>query len=321
MTIVLLILCGAVTWAAMLVVLPVLRRTNVMDIPSLRSSHSVPVPRGGGLACVMGVGLTACVMHQLELTIIAVPLLMGALGLADDIRSLGPIVRLSTQALASGVASLIAYRDFGAPMWLAVVGGLFVVSYLNAFNFMDGVNGISALNGCVCGAWFMVLGMQHGVPAVHYGGAAVFGASAGFLPWNVPVARVFLGDAGSYFFGALIAMLAVISAARHIEPVSILAPLVIYLADTGCTLVLRARRGRGLMSAHREHAYQRLADHVGHAQSSLVTVLASGTCILIARSPLPSMWQYSGLLLVALVYLRAPSFPALEAAARAKVPT
>ncbi len=129
---------------------------------------------------------------------------------------------------------------------------------VNVVNFMDGINGITALTMLVWGATALLVGAVHGGPELAVIGAATAGAALGFLPWNAPHARLFLGDVGSYLFGALAAG-GVLLAATGQAPVSlILAPLMIFGADTAVTLVKRAIRRAPLTVAHREHTYQRL---------------------------------------------------------------
>nr|MDT0665727.1 hypothetical protein [Micromonospora sp. DSM 115978] len=141
----------------------------------------------------------------------------------------------------------------------ALVGPFWVAAFVNAFNFMDGVNGISAVQAMVAAVAYAVLGALHDVAALTTAGAVIAGAAAGFAPFNMPRARIFLGDVGSYSFGAALAVLAMITLLAGIAPEAALAPLVVYLADTGTTLLRRVRAGETWHKPHRSHVYQQLA--------------------------------------------------------------
>ena len=131
---------------------------------------------------------------------------------------------------------------------------------MNAFNFMDGVNGISGAHALIAGVVYALLGWwQHDgflVPA----GAAVAAGALAFLPWNAGQARVFLGDAGSYALGAALAVLAAYALVRGVPVEAVLGPLALYLADTAWTLQRRIRAGERWLEPHRTHIYQRWCD-------------------------------------------------------------
>jgi len=267
-------------------VIVLLRRRQLLDVPNQRSSHAVPTPRGGGLAVMLAVVVAVSVGGQPGAWRVLLPaLLLGAVGFADDIRSLSARVRLAAQvaiglllslwvALGVGTAGLAA----GLFVAVCVVG---IAGYVNAFNFMDGVNGISALNAAVGGAWFVWLGHQHDSRTLLVLGAALAGAALGFLPWNAS-SRVFLGDVGSYGFGALLAGAAVLALAEGIPAALCVAPLLVYLADTAWVIIRRARAGQPITEAHREHVYQRLvALGWSHLASAASTALLSGAAALV----------------------------------------
>lgn len=251
------------TTCAAPVVRTCLVRLDVLDQPNHRSSHSVAVPRGGGVACAAGtwVGLTAYARRtgdRAALRVLGPSATLFVVGLADDVFSLPAWARLLFQGLvgsAVAVPTTPAGRMSAAANFIAVV---------NAVNFMDGINGISALTAL---AW----GSHAALGQVAYSpGAAVAGAAAGFLPWNAPHARLFLGDSGSYLIGALMATSFTDPLWRD-RRLDLVIPLAPYAADAISTLVRRAAAGRNLLEAHREHAYQRLVHDCGfsHAQVAL----------------------------------------------------
>lgn len=284
-----------------------LLRRGVLDVPNHRSSHVVPVPRGGGLACVVGAlaGLgTASVFHQqVPWVAIAGALVLAGVGYADDRGALAPVPRLGAQI---AVGAMIGSAAGGVGAILA--GAVCVPVVVNAVNFMDGINGITSLNMAAWGAVAMAVGYVQGADAVVVIGAVTAGAAIGFLPWNAPIARLFLGDVGSYFFGALVAIGVVTGAGVSTSAILLVAPLTIYLADTGVSLVRRALRGESLLTAHREHVYQRLVDeaHLSHLTVAVTTATLS---VLTAAVWVPhSMALGTALtLLLVIVYLASPA--------------
>lgn len=276
----------AVSVVATGVVIVLLRRRELFDVPNDRSSHAVPTPRGGGLAVMLAVVVAASVGGEPGDWRVVVPaLLLAGVGFADDLRSLSSRVRLAAQLVLGLLLSLWAALGVGTAtlpgavfVAVCVVG---IAGYVNAFNFMDGVNGISALNAAVGGAWFVWLGHQHDSRTLVVLGASVAGAALGFLPWNA-TSRVFLGDVGSYGLGALLAGSAVLAWAEGIPPVLCIAPLLVYVADTGWVIIRRAHAGEPLTEAHREHVYQRLvALGLPHLASAAFTALLGGAVVVV----------------------------------------
>ena len=260
-----------------------------VDRPRARGMHDAPTPTAGGLAILGGtaaalfVGLPAIRASagaDLAFTAaFAVALAHGLLGALDDVIDFGAKAKLLVQlalALAfAAVAHPVRIALTGALgldlPWLVGVAGvaLWMIVTVNAVNFMDGSNGL------VTGALAIVLGglglrtLDAGdaaLPTILLGGAA---ACLGFLPWNYPRARLFQGDAGALFLGALVAALAVDAAG----PGRIAGPLNLFtvpialtpiLTDVLLTLLARARRRASLFDAHKDHLYQRwLAAHGG----------------------------------------------------------
>lgn len=301
-----LVVAALVTALSVATLLPVLRRLSIVDVPNERSSHARPTPRAGGLAVVLGIGAAAlvstAVASPLSWPLLVVALCLAGVGLLDDLRSLRSGPRLGLQFVAAVVLVLwasSAHGSAGVPgVAFATLGTIGVVGYVNAFNFMDGVNGISALNAAVAGGWFAWLGERHDIVGVVPVALALSGAALGFLPWNAPRARVFLGDVGSYGVGALIAGLALVCWAAGASWLLCVAPLVVYGADTATVLVKRALGRRPLMQAHREHVYQRLVDAGwSHGASAGLTAVLSALMALLAAA-----WHQSAPVLVAAGY-------------------
>ncbi len=259
---------------------------QVLDLPNDRSSHTVPTPRGGGIAIVatFGFGLTALWYAGVASTALALATLVGGgivavAGFIDDHRPMPARYRLSMHMAAIVVAIWILGApqvvDFGAgPVALGALGFactvFYMVWFLNLFNFMDGTDGIASMQAlfmCLAGAAMIAMAEQ-GVDAGATPLLLLAGATTGFLFWNWPPAKVFMGDVGSGFLGAVLGLLAVETIVHG--PLTIWAWLVLgsaFVADTTVTLARRALRREPLAEAHRSHAYQRLSRSFGGHRS------------------------------------------------------
>ena len=264
----------------------------VLDVPNERSLHSVPTPRGGGLAIVVVVGLAhaACVARGL-LPLASgsawggAALLLAALGWADDRRPLPARGRLLVQ-LAIAFVALTVMSDTAQPgalgQALAVaLGGFAFVWFVNLYNFMDGADGLAGTQATVAAGalgLFAALDGDAGVAAV---GLALAGASAGFLCWNRAPARIFLGDVGSYFLGGYLGLLACHLLARGDAIWHWLILLSPFITDASLTLARRMLAGERWWAAHRTHAYQRLVtagwSHARLARAFLALCLVLAT--------------------------------------------
>lgn len=257
-----------VTYATVPRVRTFLLNQRIVDVPNHRSSHSGAVARGGGLACAVGAaaGLASVRMgpdmpRRLILAVGAVT----AVGLSDDILGNVPVpLRLVTQ--------LISSTCWAPSVTTAVLGMIPASGLINVVNFMDGVNGITGMTGIVWGLSTAITGNQLGDPALEAIGAVTAGAGAGFLPWNLREAHIFLGDVGSYFFGALMAASILRVSDRPRTAWRVAAPLLPYGLDAAQAVARRLVRGENIGEAHREHAYQRIVDHWGatHTQVALI---------------------------------------------------
>ncbi|WP_131105987.1 lipopolysaccharide biosynthesis protein [Ornithinimicrobium sufpigmenti] len=247
-----------------------LHRWQVIDHPSHRSSHVQPTLRGGGLAVLGGVLGCSTAAHSLgaEMPLVALVgvLALTMLGLAADTTDIGPLVRFVAQAFAgAALGSLIGdYRT-------ALLGAIAMPVLVNAVNFMDGINGITALT---MSAWAVIVLFAGSTSAAVILAALTLGGALGFLPWNLPRARMFLGDSGSYLFGGFVTLALMHEQAGGGYPLVVIAAMVPYLFDTGLTLVRRAARGERLTEAHREHFYQRLSRRPGWGHIPVAALFA-----------------------------------------------
>ena len=304
-------------------------RRRIVDVPNERSSHVVPTPRGGGLsiavAATVAIAIGADVPATGRVALAAAPLAYGLLGFADDLQPVTAERRLGMQLLLSLGTSVLILDDLTGPllwqMFFAVAVVIWVVGYVNAFNFMDGLNGIASGTAIISGATWSTIGRWHDVGSLHVAGAVLVLATASFVPMNFPRSRIFLGDVGSYFLGSWCAVCVVLGVRAGIPPVSMVAPMLAIGGDATWTILRRARRGEQLMVAHRDHVYQRLVRHGWpHAASTLavltVGVLGSLVGLAVVESDVGARSVAALLLLGILVcYL---SLPALQRAAAAR---
>ena len=252
----------AVTFVSAPFVRRFMLRQGIVDVPNHRSSHSVPTPRGGGLACLTGVAVALVVgqlfSHRVPWVLIVGAVILAAVGFADDHGGLSATPRLAAQVAVGG---LMGYSVGGG--WWFLVAILVVPISVNGINFMDGINGITSLSVGAWGLTALVVGFAHNIGGLEVIGAVVAGATLGFLPWNAPVAKLFLGDVGSYLLGGLVSAGILLGAAQGAPIPLLVAPLLLYLVDTSTVLVKRLFRGQSLFEAHREHVYQRLTSEGG----------------------------------------------------------
>jgi Fuc2NAc and GlcNAc transferase len=279
---------GVVAFAATLVLTPLFRRGarrfGFLDRPAERSSHTGVVPRAGGTAVVVAVGLALALAPSLwwgrpaAAALLAGALVLAAVGLCDDRVGLSPAVRLVCQvAVAVGFVSVAGALDrVPLPHPLDVTLGpagpafsvLWIVAVINFYNFMDGIDGLASLQAVVTGAGIAVAAFD---PFASFLGAALAGGAAAFLLFNWSPASIFLGDVGSGVVGFALAALPFLAVpeSRASTLSFVAASLWLFLADATWTLVRRMARGERPHQAHREHLYQRLVSTGwGHSRVS-----------------------------------------------------
>ncbi len=253
-----------------------LTRWKILDMPNQRSSHQTPVVRGGGLAISIVI-LSYFFFDSWHIKnpslIVAFSSLM-LLSLIDDIRGLSSKLKLLAHALiillfvlsldqmnSQSNSSVLA--DLGVPqVILYLLGFMWILGFTNIFNFMDGINGLAASQSIVTGLGGVLICSFAGIfdDALLCLSLVVAGATLGFLPFNFPHARMFLGDVGSIPLGFCLGFLALVIPLTF--GLKLLLPLLLlqsnFLLDSSITLIRRFWRGDSILEAHREHFYQKL---------------------------------------------------------------
>lgn len=315
---------GISALAAFALLFPVrglLRRLGVVDKPNARSSHSVPTVRGAGVGIVATIAAAMALFgirysggsgdsifvdghsgragesllvegySSMQMSVLlGALLLLAVISFLDDLRGLKAGLRLAVQLACAVVAVSVLLANNVQPITitailLGLVAVVWVAGYTNAFNFMDGINGIAATQAIVTGAGTALIATRLGLgvsTAPVLIALAIAGAALGFLPHNFPRARVFMGDVSSATLGFLLAVLAFwiarLTSWWALFWIGLLHAN--FVLDTGVTLVRRARRGDRLSEAHREHFYQRLVR--AGASHTKVTLIETGLQVLVA---------------------------------------
>ncbi len=256
------VLTGATAWYA--------RRQGMLDIPGERHSHTVATPRGGGLGIVLALLLSSWFFPFDSAlpgfwTYCLLPgfVALAVVGFLDDRYSLSIIPRLLVQLAASLV--LLGYAQLSgweAGIWLWIAAALFIVWMTNLYNFMDGSNGMAAMQAVFAGTSLALLFYRSGDSSVAQLAAALAAASLGFLPWNLGRARVFMGDTGSVSLGFMIAGLMFYGVIQQDFSIAVaVSVMLVFLCDSSLTLLARVIRGERWYTPHKQHIYQRLIAH------------------------------------------------------------
>jgi Fuc2NAc and GlcNAc transferase len=240
---------------------------GLMDLPGDRSSHQRPTPKGGGIGILFAFVIVS-LLNDIPSTLWLSAVLMSLTGLFDDLFELSKSRRL----LVHFICALIVLIAGGSgetldmhPLLGVVIGAFFIVGTANFFNFMDGINGIAGIMAIVGFGLLAIHGaMQGGLPAnVILLGLCIVCACIGFLPFNIPKARVFMGDAGSILIGFLFAAIVWRTNKALIDIISCAAFFFLIYADAATTFLIRYMDGDPILVAHRRHLYQVLVNEMG----------------------------------------------------------
>lgn len=273
-----LLFCAGLAFVSALVVRATID-ARVMDLPNARKAHDRPTPKGGGVGIVVAFMLGMAVLYGFaEFSRIADPYFRGVILAAfaiavvsflDDLRDWPFLVKLGAQLCAAltAIASGLYVSSVHVPFWgevpLGVLGAgatlVWIIFATNAMNFIDGLNGLAAGVTLIAALFLAYIAQSQAGWFVYFAAMVLAAGLIGFLPFNFPRARIFMGDVGSQFCGFMLAMLGV-AAARfgHVDMSLLLVPLLIHgvLFDVAFTLVRRVVNGDKITRPHRSHLYQ-----------------------------------------------------------------
>ena len=291
------------------VVIAVLVRTRfaalALDHPNQRSLHATPTPRLGGIGIIAGVAAAWCYSATPidSWLLVALALLIG-ISLLDDVKNVGVVARLFTHITSALLATTAVFQAYG--LWPALIATLATVWMINLYNFMDGSDGLAGGMTVIGFGSYGVAALAGGDFSFAMVNLSVATAAAGFLWFNFPPAKIFMGDIGAIPLGCLAAVFGIAGWSRGDWPpwfgVVVFSPFVI---DASFTLIKRLLRGAKIWQAHREHYYQRLVQSGwGHRKTAYVEYALMLLCSLLAlagmRQGQPA--QIAVLGIVALLY-------------------
>lgn len=278
-----------------------IERIRILDIPNERSSHGSPIPTSGGLAIVftffIGIVIIALVA---KITMInrlyfygfsLSALLIAFISFYDDVKHKSYLIKLLTQIVAIVVvlAVGIVIDKLQIPQvgelnlnWLRYpISFLWILGLTNAFNFMDGIDGLAGGVALIASLFFCVITFSQGSLLVYIMSYTIIAGTLGFLIYNLPPARIFMGDVGSTFLGFTFAVLAIVAARYdHSHTSFLVMPLLLFniIYDTAFTFFRRLLKGEKVVEAHRTHLYQ-LFQRLGYGHGT-VSLFHYGLCIL-----------------------------------------
>lgn len=291
-----------------------------LDIPNERSSHSAPTPRGGGLSIVLTflVGsyclMVSDLVPSMSFYLLFIPgSLIAFIGLVDDVWTVNPLARLFFHFSA---AILFIYYIDSMPVlpwfserivvgsWGYLLAALGLVWCINLNNFMDGIDGLASIEAiCVTGGAAFIIWLTKGETAFVDLLLLLAAATAGFLIWNWPPAKIFMGDAGSGFLGFIIGSFALMtSTAGGINLWSWIILYGVFVVDATVALTRRVLRGERFYQAHRSHAYQIMARKLKSHKKVTVGVLGINMLWLFPLSVISSMFPDYSLYCFAVAY-------------------
>ncbi len=243
---------------------------RLLDTPNSRSSHVVPTPRGGGIGIVLAF-LASGILFSRQYPLVLIGTLAGAIGFISDVSKLSSLSRLFLHGAVSMIFLLtcLSWQAFNPqqaiPLFIFLL--IYLVGSANIYNFMDGINGIAAITAMSAFGFLAYFSRSQGMGGT---GAPVLAvaivfSTLGFLPFNVPAARIFMGDVGSLFLGFIFAAMAVVLSKHLLDFLCVSSFLFTFYADEMVTMAIRLKNRENLFVAHRKHFYQVLANEFGIA--------------------------------------------------------
>lgn len=287
----------------------------MLDRPSDRSLHGRPIPRSGGIAIAGGVVCGGAVVGWISGVFVPLPwfgfslLTVASVAAMDDIHRLPVAYRLMAQILAAALlvpdftpgSLVLPGVEWQWPEWVAAaVVVLFAVWMINLYNFMDGIDGLAAGMAVVGFGAYSLFGWLGGYQTFALLNMAIATAAAGFLVFNFPPARIFMGDLGSSLLGLLAVVMALRGMHDGVFPAWVAALVFLpFIADATVTLIRRMLRGEKFWHAHKTHFYQRLVQSGwGHKKTVLLEYAVMLGCALtalgVAHAPVTVQWLALG---------------------------
>jgi UDP-GlcNAc:undecaprenyl-phosphate GlcNAc-1-phosphate transferase len=268
-----------------------IKRVRIMDIPNERSSHDVPVPKSGGIAIVAAfvVGLLALwffadktlFVEKFFPGFVCASLFVAAVSFYDDLYDCSPSIRLASQAVAAIVVMMLGLTisqvnmPWVGPVRLGLWGYgitfIWIVGLTNAYNFMDGINGLAGGTAVIACLFFSIICFTLGSNDTYLITYALAAGTLGFLVFNFPKGRLFMGNVGSMFLGFVFATLAIVAALHDPSHTSLFVmPLLLlhFIYDTFFTFIRRLIKGENVFAAHRSHLYQ-LFNRLGYSHTTV----------------------------------------------------
>ena len=298
-------LTGLLTWPVRALAI----RLGAMDTPNLeRKTQAEPVPYLGGVAIALGVTITTLAavyvggntsgenagqLKDLALTVLLPALILGAMGLFDDLRSLSPWPRLIAQSLVGTVVALVIVNSgttgtpFGTSTLNTAVSIFWIVGICNSINFFDNLDGAAAGAVAIAALGVFFIALDRGQELVSALSIVTVGATVGFLLWNKSPAKIYMGDAGALFLGIIISV-ATIRLNPGIEPIwkSLALPVILLgvpLLDTCVAIFTRLARGISPLTGGKDHLSHRLVRAgLTRPMAAIALWAASGVCALVA---------------------------------------
>jgi UDP-N-acetylmuramyl pentapeptide phosphotransferase/UDP-N-acetylglucosamine-1-phosphate transferase len=278
-------------------------RKQIVDVPNERSSHAAPTPRGGGMVFVSAALTFYAAAALFEKNNFRWSYLVGAILIAfvswlDDLFSIGTLVRFVVHAAAAVLIIFFegAWREIYLPYFGAVDFGAagailtfcWIVGLTNAYNFMDGVDGIAGTQAATAGIGWLIVGHLLGYDATAFYGGVIAFACMGFLPHNFQPAKIFMGDVGSAFLGYTFAVLPIlaknegVSGAGNVVFLPLIGVLLVwfFVFDASYTFVRRLLKKDKVWQAHREHLYQKMVVK-GYSHTVVTSIYAGFTLVLL----------------------------------------
>lgn len=273
-------------------------RHKVFDVPNqTHKTHLEPVPYLGGIAIVLGTVFTTYAaiiasnfdleMFLLASSILLPALLMSLIGLIDDIKQLKPWPRFLVQNVIAFISSwfLLITNTLGTPFGLPVldlaISMLWLVGITNSINFFDNIDGGASGTIAVSGLALAIIAFATGQSLIAAMSLVLAGATIGFLLWNKPPARIYMGDSGALFLGILIASLTVrLDSSQELGRLGLLIPVLILaipILDTSISVIKRLKRGVSVFQGGKDHLSHRLMRLGFQKKNAVITLWVGST--------------------------------------------